>query len=48
MLFTNINNYDFYTNKICKGRLRKIYKNDISETNKNITIEMFLCQIHYN
>jgi len=49
MSFTNINNCDFYTNKICKGRLRKIYEDDIPETNKNIvTIGMFLCQTHYN
>src|SRR6266542_766216 len=49
MSFTNINNYDFYTNKICKGRLRKIYKDDILEINKNIvTIRIFLCQTHYN
>src|SRR6266540_2859136 len=49
MSFTNINNCDFYTNKICKGRLRKIYEDDILETNKNIvTIGMFLCQTHYN
>src|SRR6266498_313770 len=49
MSFTNINNCDFYTNKIYKERLRKIYKDDISETNKNIiTIGIFLCQTHYN
>src|SRR6266498_4118928 len=49
MSFTNINNCDFYTNEICKERLRKIYEDDIPETNKNIvTIGMFLCQTHYN
>ncbi len=44
MSFTNINNCDFYINKICKGRFKKIYEDDISKTNKNIiTIGMFLC-----
>ncbi len=36
MSFTNINNCDFYTNEICKGRLRKIYEDDIPEINKNM------------
>src|SRR6266540_3729397 len=49
MSFTNVNNCDFYINEICKERFRKIYEDDISETNKNIvTIGIFLCQIHYN
>src|SRR6266542_6803173 len=49
MSFININNYDFYTNKIYKGRLRKIYKDNILEINKNIiTIRIFLCQTYYN
>jgi len=49
MSFININNCDFYTNEICKERLKKIYKDNILEINKNIiTIGMFLCQIHYN
>ncbi len=49
MSFININNCNFYTNKICKERLRKIYEDDILEINKNIvTIRMFLYQIYYN
>src|SRR5688572_4739032 len=49
MSHTDINNCNFYTNEICKGRLRKIYETDIPETNKNIiTVGMFLCQTHYN
>ena len=50
MSFTDTNNYNFYINEICKGRIRKILsETDISETNKNIiTIGMHICQIHYN
>ena len=49
MSFININNYNLYINEICKRRLKKIYEDDILETNKNIvTIGMFLYQIYYN
>ncbi len=46
----NINNCNFYSNKICKERLRKIlYETNIPKINRNIvTIEMSLCQTHYN
>jgi hypothetical protein len=50
MSSTDINNCNFYTNNICKGRIRKISNEiDIPEINKNIvTINMLLCQTHYN
>jgi len=46
----NINNCNFYSNKIYKEKLRKIlYETDISEINRNIiNIKISLCQTYYN
>src|SRR3954469_3934428 len=50
MSSTDINNCNFYTNNICKRRIRKISNEiDIPESNKDIVnINMLLCQSHYN